>query len=70
MESMTAANTAFGANGGSIPERGWTREDFECLTEAEAADVLLRRLRKLLRSGVTDPLEALMLASKLELPLG
>jgi hypothetical protein len=67
---MTAAHTGLGEDGGSIPERGWTREDFECLTEAEAADVLLRRLRTLLRNGVTDPLEALMLASKLELPLG
>jgi hypothetical protein len=67
---MTAATTALEGHVDSTPERGWTREDFERLTEAEAAAVLLRRLQKLLRGGVSDPIEALMLASKLELPLG
>ena len=52
-----------------LPEPGWTAEEFERLGVDEAVEVLRRRLRKLLQRGMTDPLEALNLASRLELPL-
>jgi len=65
---MAAADTTLDPR--DPPEPGWTREDFERLTEAEAAAVLLRRLQRLLRSGISDPVEALRLASRLELPVG
>jgi hypothetical protein len=51
-----------------LPEPGWTRAEFETLSEPEATDVLLRRLRRLLARGF-DPLEALRLAAELELPV-
>jgi len=50
------------------PEPGWSRDDFETLNEDEATAILLRRMRKLLARGF-DPLDALRLASKLDIPL-
>ena len=50
------------------PEPGWSRADFERLSEDEATAILLRRMRKLLARGL-EPLDALRLASKLDAPL-
>ncbi len=50
------------------PEPGWSRADFETLSEDEATAILLRRMRKLLARGL-EPLDALRLASKLDAPL-
>jgi hypothetical protein len=50
------------------PEPGWARADFERLSVDEATAILLRRMRKLLASGL-EPLDALRLASKLDSPL-
>jgi hypothetical protein len=50
------------------PEPGWTRADFERLSEDEATAILLRRMRKLLARGL-EPLDALRIASKLDAPL-
>jgi hypothetical protein len=52
-----------------LPEPGWSREAFEQLNEEEAAEVLLRRLRKAISRGFSDPVEALRLAARLDLPL-
>ena len=50
------------------PERAWRREEFEALSEDEVVEVLLRRLRRLLAQGL-DPAEALVVASRVELPV-
>jgi hypothetical protein len=50
-------------------EPGWTREDFERLSEDEATYVLHRRMRNLLARGL-EPLEALRRAAQLDQPLG
>ena len=66
---MTAVLTTMEEILAWLPEPGWSREAFEQLDEEEAAEVLLRRLRKALACGFTDPLEALRLAARLDLPL-
>ena len=66
---MTAVLTTMDEILAWLPEPGWSREAFEQLDEEEAAEVLLRRLRKALARGFTDPLEALRLAARLDLPL-
>ena len=50
------------------PEPGWTHADVETLTEPEVTAILLRRLRNLTARGF-DPLDALRLASRLDIPL-
>ena len=50
------------------PEPGWSHADVEDLTEPEVTEILLRRLRNLTARGF-DPLDALRLASKLDIPL-
>lgn len=51
-----------------MPERAWRREEFEALSEDEVVELLLRRMRRLLARGV-DPAEALLIASRVELPV-
>lgn len=50
------------------PEPAWTRADVETLSENELTAILLRRLRNLTARGL-DPLDALRLASRLDVPL-
>ena len=50
------------------PEPAWSHADVEDLTETEITAILLRRLRNLTARGF-DPLDALRLASKLDIPL-
>jgi len=52
----------------AIAERGWRRDEFEALSEDEVVDLLLRRMRRLLARGI-EPAEALVIASRVELPL-
>ena len=66
---MTAVLTTLDELLAWLPEPGWSREAFEQLDEEEAADVLLRRLHKAIAGGLRDPLDALRLASRLDLPL-
>jgi hypothetical protein len=66
---MTAVLTTMDDLLAWLPEPGWTREAFEQLDEDQAAEVLLRRLRKALARGFSDPVEALRLAARLDLPL-
>jgi len=49
-------------------EPGWAVDAIERLSEDEVVTVLLRRLRWLTRQGV-EPCQALLLASRLDLPL-
>jgi hypothetical protein len=66
---MTAATTpAVAGNEAGAPERAWRREEFEALTEDEVVELLLRRMRRLLARGV-DPTQALVLASRVDLPV-
>jgi len=51
-----------------VPERAWGREEFEALSEEEVVEVLLRRLRRLVARGL-EPTEALVIASRVELPV-
>jgi hypothetical protein len=60
VETSTEATTA--------PERAWGRDEFEQLSEDEVVDVLLRRLRRLLSRGL-EPAEALIIASRVDLPV-
>jgi hypothetical protein len=50
------------------PEPGWSHAEVEDLTEPEVTAILLRRLRNLTARGF-DPLDALRLASRLDIPL-
>jgi hypothetical protein len=50
------------------PEPAWTPADVETLGENELTAILLRRLRNLTARGL-DPLDALRLASRLDVPL-
>jgi hypothetical protein len=67
---MTAATklVTTSSDGTTTPERAWGREEFEQLSEDEVVDVLLRRLRRLLAKGL-EPAEALVLASRVDLPV-
>jgi len=65
---MTTA-PAFTDEGAAWPhEPAWTRADVETLSENELTAILLRRLRNLTSRGL-DPLDALRLASRLDVPL-
>ena len=69
MATATAATAPLaGAQGAWDPEPGWAAADIEHLSVDEATAILLRRMRKLLARGI-EPLDALRLASKLDLPL-
>jgi hypothetical protein len=50
------------------PEPAWSHAEIEDLSETEITAILLRRLRNLTARGF-DPLDALRLASKLDIPL-
>jgi hypothetical protein len=50
------------------PEPAWSHADVEDLGEDELTAILLRRLRNLTARGF-DPLDALRLASRLDIPL-
>jgi hypothetical protein len=67
---MTAASrtAAAAADTTTLPERAWGRTEFEALSEDEVVAVLLRRMRRLLDRGV-EPGEALVLASRVDLPV-
>jgi hypothetical protein len=65
---MTTAPALIDELASWAPEPGWSRSDFERLSEDEATAILLRRMRKLLARGL-EPLDALRLASKLDAPL-
>ena len=67
---MPAATTLVttAPEGTTTPERAWGREEFEQLSEDEVLDVLLRRLRRLLARGL-EPAEALIVASRVDLPV-
>jgi len=50
------------------PEPAWSHAEVEDLSETEITAILMRRLRNLTARGF-DPLDALRLASKLDIPL-
>ena len=50
------------------PEPAWTPEAFEALSEDDIVSVLLRRMRKLSARGC-DPTEALLVATRVQLPI-
>jgi hypothetical protein len=64
-----ATAPAFRDEGAAFPpEPAWSHADVEDLTETEVTEILLRRLRNLTARGF-DPLDALRLASRLDIPL-
>jgi hypothetical protein len=66
---MTAVTTlAVPSIDESAPEPGWTPEAVEALGEDDVVGIMLRRMRKLTARGL-EPTEALILASRIHLPI-
>jgi hypothetical protein len=66
--TMTAVQISWDEFAAWESEPVWTRGQFETLTAEQAEALLLRRLDKLVRRGL-DPIAALHLAVRVELPL-
>lgn len=70
MAPMTAVSNLVETSIDDIPsEPAWTPEAFESLSEDDVVGLLLRRMRKLSARGL-DPGEALIVASRIHLPIG
>ena len=65
---MTAVAVSWDEFAAWDSEPAWTAGEFELLTAEQAEALLLRRLDKLCRRGI-DPVAALQLAVRVELPL-
>lgn len=68
VRGMTAVQISWDEFSAWEAEPVWTRWQFESLTAEQAEALLLRRLDKLVRRGL-DPVAALHLAVRPELPL-